>query len=95
MRDFALNHARAYEAAGASSILFRLVQNWFARRSVSELDRLDDYLLRDIGVTREDVRWASHLPLTLNAAAELEDRATRRMSFPPAVSGRAPSARRN
>jgi len=95
MRDFALNHARAYEATGSASFLFRLAQNWFARRSVAELDRLDDYLLRDIGVTRDDVRWASHLPLTMNAAAELENRASRRRSFPPAVSAAVPAARRN
>jgi hypothetical protein len=38
----------------------------------------DDYLLRDIGVTRQDVRWASRLPLTVNAALALEERAFRR-----------------
>jgi hypothetical protein len=42
------------------------------------LDRLDEHLLDDIGITRADVRWASGLPLTVNAALELEERATRR-----------------
>jgi hypothetical protein len=42
------------------------------------LDALDDYLLHDIGVPRAEVRWASGLPLTVNAALELEGRATRR-----------------
>jgi uncharacterized protein YjiS (DUF1127 family) len=95
VRDFALNHARSFQAAGSSSIFHRLIQNWFARRSVSQLDRLDDYLLRDIGVTREDVRWASNLPLSMNAAAELDERATRRRGFPPALSARAPFDRQN
>jgi len=45
---------------------------------VVRLDALDDYLLHDIGVTRADVRWASGLPLTVNAALEPEERATRR-----------------
>jgi hypothetical protein len=45
---------------------------------VERLDALDDFLLQDIGVTRADVRWASGLPLSVNAALELEERATRR-----------------
>ena len=35
-------------------------------------------MLRDIGVTREELRWAAGLPLTVNAALALEERATRR-----------------
>ena len=35
---------------------------------------LDEYLLRDIGVTRAEVRWAAGLPLTVNAALALEER---------------------
>ncbi len=38
----------------------------------------DDYLLRDIGVTREDVQWAQSLPLTVDAALALEERAFKR-----------------
>ena len=44
-----------------------------------ELSRYSRHiLLDDIGITRADVRWASGLPLTVNAALELEERATRR-----------------
>jgi hypothetical protein len=39
----------------------------------------DDRLLRDIGVERNEVQWAAALPLTLNAALALEDRALRRV----------------
>ncbi len=70
--------ASTAEATGNHSLLWRFICNWRARRAVVRLDALDDYLLHDIGVTRADVRWASGLPLTVNAALELEERATRR-----------------
>uniref|UniRef100_UPI0035934666 DUF1127 domain-containing protein n=1 Tax=Aestuariivirga sp. TaxID=2650926 RepID=UPI0035934666 len=68
MRDYALNHARSFEAAGALSVFGRLLRNLRARRAVTRLDRLDDYMLRDIGVTRDEIRWAAGLPLSVNAA---------------------------
>lgn len=78
MRDYALNRALAAEATGSASLLWGLIRNWRARRAVYRLDRLDDHLLRDIGVTREDLSWAAGLPLSVNAAIELEERAARR-----------------
>lgn len=78
MRDYALSRAQAAEATGSLSLLWSFIRNWRARRAVVRLDALDDYLLHDIGVTRADVRWASGLPLSVNAALELEERATRR-----------------
>jgi uncharacterized protein YjiS (DUF1127 family) len=74
MRDYALNHASSYGDAGHSSLLSRLLRNWRARRAVSRLETFDDYMLRDIGVSRGDVRWAAGLPLTMNAALALEER---------------------
>jgi uncharacterized protein YjiS (DUF1127 family) len=74
MRDYALNHATSYGDVGHSSILSRLLRNWRARRAVSRLETFDDYMLRDIGVSRGDVRWAAGLPLTVNAALALEER---------------------
>ncbi len=78
MRDYMMSHAASYETAGPASILGQFFRNLVTRRSVSRLDRLDDYLLRDIGYTREEVQWASGLPLTVNAAAALEERANQR-----------------
>lgn len=78
MRDYALSRAEAAEATGSLSLLWRFLRNWRARRAVERLDALDDFLLQDIGVTRSDVRWAAGLPLSVNAALELEERATRR-----------------
>lgn len=78
MRDYALHHAQSMEAAGGTSLIARLLRNWRARRSVARLDTFDEFMLRDIGVTREDIRWAAGLPLTLNAALELEERSSQR-----------------
>ena len=78
MRDYALSHANSFESSCAASFLGRIIGNWRARRSVARLATFDDYLLRDIGVSRGDVRWAAGLPLTVNAAAALEERSHQR-----------------
>lgn len=78
MRDYALNRARSAEAAGLTFGLAQLIRNWRARRAVTRLEDFDDYMLRDIGVTRDDVNWAAGLPLTVNAALALEERSLRR-----------------
>ena len=49
-----------------------LLRNWRARRHVRALQDRSDELLFDIGVTRDEVAWASRLPLTANAAKALD-----------------------
>ena len=82
MRDYALNRAVSLEEADGTSVISRLIRNWRARRSVSRLETFDDYMLRDIGVAREDVIWAAGLPLTVNAALALEERSNQRRRLP-------------
>jgi len=48
------------------------------RQAFHHLLRLDDSLLKDIGVTRQDIIWASNLPLSVDAAAKIEEIARRR-----------------
>lgn len=48
------------------------------RLAIRELVTLDDETLKDIGISRDDIRWASKLPLSTNAAVELEVLARRR-----------------
>jgi uncharacterized protein YjiS (DUF1127 family) len=87
MRDYALSRALSLgEFRG--SWLSRLVRNWKARKRVAELENYDDFLLQDIGVTREEIRWAAGLPLTVNAALALEDHAFRRRKDQPKRPGR-------
>ena len=78
MREYALHQAIALESAQGQSFFTKLFRNWKAHRQVVRLQDLDDHILADIGVTREDVAWAANLPLAENAAQLLERRATQR-----------------
>ena len=78
MRDYALNQAISRGEYGIVSLLRRVTRNWKAKRRIAALGSFDDYMLRDIGVTREEIQWAAGLPLTVNAAVALEERAFRR-----------------
>lgn len=53
------------------------LQNWKARQGVRELADADDWLLKDIGLTRNDITWALGLPLSVNSADELNKRVYR------------------
>jgi uncharacterized protein YjiS (DUF1127 family) len=50
------------------------LENWRARQSLRELEEAEDWLLKDIGITRNDVSWALSLPLSVNGAEELRKR---------------------
>ncbi len=73
MRDYALHQAEFSSAAGRSGLFSRIWLNWRARRAVASLDRLDDFLLHDIGISRADIARATAAPLSENAALVLED----------------------
>ena len=48
---------------------------WQNRRRLSKLKDLDDHLLADVGLTRDDLDWALHLPFAVNPVIELQRRA--------------------
>ena len=50
----------------------RRIQRTTDRQAFSHLLALDQHTLDDIGITRDDVFWASRLPLSINASHELE-----------------------
>ena len=50
---------------------------WNNRRHLSRLSDLDDHLLADLGISREDVRWALDLPFSYDPGIELQKRAMR------------------
>ncbi|MBX2837079.1 MAG: DUF1127 domain-containing protein [Gammaproteobacteria bacterium] len=80
----ALTHRAAAKAKLAE--LARTITQFFVIRYNQRIDRqafnnvltLDDRALKDIGVTRQDVKWASRLPLSEDAALKLESIARRR-----------------
>ncbi len=74
MRDYALHQAQVSGELPGAGLLENLIRHWQARKAVRRMEGLDDHLLRDIGVSREDVIWAGHLPLSRNAALALDER---------------------
>ena len=50
------------------------------RLAMRELLSMDDATLKDIGISRGDVQWASNLPLSASATTELEIVARRNQS---------------
>lgn len=66
-RDFTYGMDRGLAAGGIRAWLAR----YRKRRRFNRLLALDDRMLDDIGVTREEVEYASRLPLNVNAAIEL------------------------
>jgi uncharacterized protein YjiS (DUF1127 family) len=78
MRDYVLNRAISLEEGNGFSLISRVWRNWQARKRITDLSNYDDYMLRDIGVTRDEIQWAVGLPLTVNAALALEERSFQR-----------------
>jgi uncharacterized protein YjiS (DUF1127 family) len=60
-----------------ASYLGSLWRQWNHRRQLRSISDLDDHLLCDIGVTREDVRWALDLPFSYQPGVELQRQALR------------------
>lgn len=79
MTDCTVQYARPASSGFSLSTLWR---NWRARSKVRAMHDLDDRMLADIGVRREEIVWASYLPLSVNAALELENAAYRRRRKP-------------
>lgn len=72
MRDYVLHQAQSRQAYGRLTPLVRVVKNWLNRRALHKLDKLDDFMLRDIGLTRDDLRMMRRQPLTIDAQWEAD-----------------------
>ena len=71
------------QASKAVSYLKTRRQQRIDRMAFNNMLNLDADILKDIGVEYDDVRWASKLPISQNAALELDKiaRANRIMRF--------------
>jgi uncharacterized protein YjiS (DUF1127 family) len=83
MRDYVLSRAIFDDRIGNRSLFSRLFHNWKARQEVAQLAGFDDFMLADIGISRADVDWAAHLPLTTDATEALEAKVTLRQRHVP------------
>jgi uncharacterized protein YjiS (DUF1127 family) len=88
MNDYAYHMAETSGSLAGHGILARLWGNWRARKSVAKLQQLDDYMLRDIGITRDQVLWAKNQPLRINASLALEECARQRRFVQNEMEGR-------
>lgn len=71
MRDYIFQQALSRDSAFVFPKLRRLVRSWIAKRSLKGLDRLDDYMLNDIGLTRADLRFIMRLPYDIDPLDEM------------------------
>lgn len=55
----------------------RTLRAWRDRKSIASLADMDDHVLADLGVTRDDVTRALRLPFSHDVGAELERAAWR------------------
>jgi uncharacterized protein YjiS (DUF1127 family) len=72
MRDYVMMQAEQRRAYGRLTVLVRVWRNWKNRRDLKRLMAMDDYMLRDIGLTREMLERLARLPLTVDQAWEQE-----------------------
>ncbi|MGX1308601.1 uncharacterized protein YjiS (DUF1127 family) [Amorphus suaedae] len=74
----ARNDHRMGMAARVGKTLSAMVRAYRGRRSLRTLIDADDRMLRDIGVTRDDVRWALQAPAGQDPSSLLRIRAVSR-----------------
>ena len=52
MRDYVLSEAQSRQAFGPVAVIARVVRNWKHQRALRKLLHAEDYLLKDMGLTR-------------------------------------------
>jgi uncharacterized protein YjiS (DUF1127 family) len=72
MRDYVLTQSQSRQAYGRLTVVARVIRNWKHHRDLEKLLKLDDYLLRDMGLTRDVVLHLTSLPLTVDVDWESE-----------------------
>ena len=72
MRDYVLTQSQSRQAYGVLTVVVRVVRNWKHHRDLEKLLAMEDYLLRDMGLTRDVVQHLAGLPLTVDVDWERE-----------------------
>lgn len=67
-----IGHAARQISALIKSEIQRKKNQHQRRLAFLQMQNLEDNILQDIGISREDLNWASKLPEHVNAAKELE-----------------------
>ena len=72
MRNYVINEAKSRQGYASFATLRQRLRNWRAKRNFAKLHLLDDHQLRDIGLTRENLRHINGLPLAVDPLWELD-----------------------
>ena len=72
MREYIASEARSRLSTFSFSTLRQLVCNWRSRRKLLKLSALEDYQLKDIGLTRGQLRQITGLPLSVDPVWEAD-----------------------
>ncbi|MGE0210815.1 MAG: DUF1127 domain-containing protein [Parvibaculaceae bacterium] len=78
MREYALATALNQDAAHNFATVRRVFANWLSRRRLRHIDDLDDHILQDIGLNRDDLRAVLRMPLAVDPLQELQRQSRRR-----------------
>ena len=57
--------------------LRRFIRNWDEQSAIAQLQNINDRLLRDAGIERCDLEWATRLPLSVSSKDALTSRLRR------------------
>ena len=74
MREYMLHQAETHERTFAFAAVRRILGNWWKRRTLRKLQDLDDHLLYDIGLSRDEIDRALRLPLSIDPFGEFSRR---------------------
>ena len=72
MREYVANEARSRLSTFSFSTLRQLVRNWRCRKQLLKLHGLDDFQLKDIGLTCGQLLHLAGLPLSVDPIWEAE-----------------------
>jgi uncharacterized protein YjiS (DUF1127 family) len=72
MREYVFGKARSRLITLCVSILRQLANSWRARRKLAKLHLLNDHQLKDIGLTRGQLRQISGLPVSVDPIWEAD-----------------------
>jgi uncharacterized protein YjiS (DUF1127 family) len=71
MRDYILTQAETADKTFTFPALHRIIANWRKRRQLRQLEQLDDHVLMDIGLTRDELIRVQCSPLSIDPVSEL------------------------
>ena len=72
MREYVAHEARSRLSNSSFTTLRQLVRNWRCRKQLLKLHGLDDFQLKDIGLTRGQLRHLAGLPLSVDPVWEAD-----------------------